>query len=482
MSSADPNRLFLKEERETFITILKGWYLPLGVMAVLSFLAVDFVLTPELLWTFLPLRLAVIPVALLCGSSYRLKFFSEKNYTWPAQAAGLYLGVLHAILISKTGWEHSPHFVGLMFATIPFVGQMAWQPRQIPGFFLWMYGPLGALMATRTSPDHAQLLVHAFFFLTTAVLSITFYVLSRRMRRSEFEHRHRLESTLRHQELVIDRKTEEGIFLERLASQFSPQIISSIKSGSLDLETRVRRPISCIFVDVQNSTARANRIDHHAYADLLASFFEECVRIFLRHNVTVGTYLGDGILAFTNAPTPDEKFQENALNACLEILAVHARKKKIYFDRWRTEFNIRLGIATGYSTVGFFPSREHGTYTALGETVNLAARLCSRAELNSIAVTKDFLTALKLPDQKIEIHELATIVDIKGFEGESFEVFGIKPPPARLTAEDQCPSCEISMERVSAQIGGSFWNCPKCNYRDFVTEQKTEPKKKLGLA
>ncbi len=75
----------------------------------------------------------------------------------------------------------------------------------------------------------------------------------------------------------------------------------------------------------------------------------------------------------------------------------------------------------GFATVGFFPSREHGTYTALGETVNLAARLCSRAEANTIAVTKTFLTSLDLKEGTVAIGGRTSMTDIKGFEGEHFD-------------------------------------------------------------
>jgi class 3 adenylate cyclase len=264
-------------------------------------------------------------------------------------------------------------------------------------------------------------------------------------------------------------KTKEGIFLERLASQFSPQVIRAIKTGTLNIDERLRAQVAVIFIDVQNSTVHSMRIDHHNYAALMSDFFSDCVKILLKHNVTIGTFQGDGIMAFTNAPVVDPKFKENAIRACLDIVRFHQRVKDAYVAKWRTDFNIRIGIEVGWSTVGFFPSREYGTYTALGSTANLAARLCSRAPLNSIAVTNNLLVDLKIEDGLIRV-ERRGLIDLKGIEGEKFEVFSLSP--TRIgpeLPEGICPGCELGLEIISRQIGAGIGRCPKCGYRQVCS-------------
>lgn len=281
-----------------------------------------------------------------------------------------------------------------------------------------------------------------------------------------------LEELTIHQSEVIDQKTREGIYLERLTSQFSPQVIDSIKSGEINIDTKERRQVTCIFIDVQNSTNRASRLDHQNYSTLLTDFFGECVNILLKHNVTVGTYQGDGIMAITNAPSDDPRSKENALAACLELLVYHDKIKKHYFAKWRTEFNVRIGLETGWATVGFFPSRKYGAYTALGDSTNLAARLCARAPLNSIAVTKSFLSQIEMPDSTVEIKDIGHMSDLKGFEGEVFDVVGLTPVILRRAQEHECPHCEKPLVVSGIQVGGQFLKCVACNYRELMTTQE----------
>ncbi len=465
---------FEESEREVLVTSLLRYHFPSGIAAVLAFHLVDIMLNPPGKLEILLWRLASIPVVGLCYLAYRFDFFRKKFYSAPALFATFYLGILQAIVTQKTGREASPHILGLVIITTDMC-HFAWRPKILPFFYFFAWAPFWAALyfSPAGSLNLPVVAVDFIFFLGTLGVATSSFGSAFRLRRSGFQNRQALEQTTLRQAEVIDQKTKEGIFLERLASQFSPQVIASIKCGTLDLDSRVRRPVTCIFVDVQNSTNRIGRIDHHNYTNLIAVFFDDCVKIFLKHNVTVGTFLGDGILAFTNAPTENQDFQKNALAACLEILSTLERKKKSYFAAWRNEFNIRIGVETGYATVGFFPSRQHGTYTALGETVSLAARLCSRATPNSIAVTKQFLTTIDLSDNSLQIEKLAMMDDMKGLEGESFEVFGVRPPPQPIANEDFCPSCVVQMNKESSQIGAIILRCPNCGYRELLAVEKS---------
>lgn len=466
---------FQDSERELFVTKYVGKSNLVGAMvAILSFSIVDYFLTPDMWSSFLAARLLVIPATLCCWLAYKSKAFHGRFYAVPALGANIYLGCLIGYVSAHSGYESSLHFMGLLLI-VSSAAHFSWPPKYLFLAALFSSAPFFANILLRwPETNRAVFFADVMVFQGALTLNLGFYSAARRLRRTDFFRRLKLKNRNFKQKVLIEQKTREGIYLERLASQFSPQVIDSIKSGTLDLEARVRRPVACIFVDVQNSTNRASRIDHHNYTNLMAAFFEDCVKIFLRHNVTVGTYLGDGILAFTNAPTEDKEYQRNALNACLEILQLHERKQKIYFETWRTDFNIRVGIDSGFATVGFFPSREHGTYTALGETVSLAARLCARAETNSIAITKKFLTSVKFEDGSLVLSRLSTAVDIKGLEGECFEVYSVRAPARKAMAESHCPSCAIPMTRESEQIGAVFYRCSECSYRELLPDPVAE--------
>ena len=462
-------------DRVVFIEIFKKYYLLIGSSAAIGFSILDWFYSPEYFWNFLAFRAAAIPVSLISWQAYRFDFISLRHFTWPVYFAGVYLGLLHWYLIANSGNEASPHIGGLLLSTIFLVGNLPWTTRQVALLIMVMWSPFLAHMATiDTSVSGPLLLATAFLFGLALYCSWTFHLIMRRYRVSEYESLLRLEKVTIEQAEIIKQKTQEGIYLEKLATQFSPQIIDSIKSGHMDLDTKMRRFVAVIFIDVANSTQRTTRIDPANYSSLMAEFFGDCVKLLLKNNVTIGTYQGDGIMAITNAPSENVDFRKNALMACLEILARHEKMKEVYFQKWRTNFDIRIGIESGWATVGFFPSRQHGTYTALGGATNLAARLCSRADMNSIAVTRDFLNQVSLPDNTIRIEKMRQMSDLKGLEGETFEIYSVKPAVIAEISPNNCPGCDVPMEVIGTQVGAEFLQCPRCRHRMILSAPKSD--------
>jgi|GEM_PF-3118658 len=458
------------KEKDEFINRFRQVYLLLGSSAAVVFATVDYFYSPEMFQSFLYFRLFAIFISISAWYSYRLDFFRKKHYTWPAYYAAIYLSSLHWYLIFNSGNEKSPHIGGLVLATVFLVGNLPWTFRQACVLFAIMWTPFFGTLSTLQDTHFPTVVANFFMFKLSIFCSLTFLFITWIYRAKEYRHKQQLETRNQEQARIIDEKTKEGIYLEKLANQFSPQVIHSIKDGTIDLESRLRRQVAVIFIDVENSTVRSNRLDHQNYSSLLADFFSECVRILLRHNVTVGTFQGDGIMAFSNAPSDDNHFRENSLHACLEILQFHEKMKDVYFEKWRTDFNIRIGLDAGWATVGFFPSRERGTYTALGDCTNLAARLCSRAPVNSIAATQTFLNSLNLQNGIMHVQSAGQWQDIKGFEGEAFEIFTLRPVIQVRSLKNICPSCDEKLEIFSHQVGGALIRCPKCDYRKVETD------------
>lgn len=439
----------------------------------MSFSFVDYFFHPELLWQFFKVRLLIVPIALGAAAAYRWggKIFARSDFLHqlPGLIVVTYLGVYHAHMVSLTGAAESSYYAGINLAAYVVIGFLPWRPRDLVWVLLVTYSPY--LTVIFFSPDKINL--HHFvpnmaFMSSTAFLSVATFLFSRALRKKEMKSRIELETQNQIQAEIISKKTKEGIYLEKLTSQFSPQVIETIKSGELNLNARVRREITCIFIDVENSTGKSVRIDHSTFTSLLEEFFTECVESFLKFNVTVGTYLGDGIMAFTNAPRMDENHRLNALKACLEILERHQRKRHYYFEKWRSEFNVRIGIQTGNATVGFFPSKKRGSYTAIGDTVNFAARLCSRAQKNTLCVIKGFAIEVLGNFKDLNVHKFTTINDIKGFEGEAFELYSIHPPEVKAETHNQCVLCG-SILMVESDYGDTLYvKCSQCSYRDLV--------------
>lgn len=432
-----------QEEQRVHVERIKIATYYMAVPLVLSFAAVDYFFRPDLLMEFLSVRLLVVPVAVVMHFMFKMKSVKTKSFTAPSLLLGLYLGVYSAYLTYRTGGASSSYYAGLSLLAIGGLSFLPWPRRLIPFVLLIFFGPYFASLAFDQNIQLDHLVPHLAFLISSVFMSVVSHELTARLRRKEVQAKLLLNHEIDTKDQVIEDKTRHGIFLEKLAMQFSPQVIDAVKGGSLDLADRKRQQITCIFIDIENSTARSSKLDFAEYSDLISTFFSSCIDILLHHDVTIGTYLGDGLLAFSNAPITQTNHSHRALAGCLDILRMVEKKRPYFSEKWRAQFNIRIGINTGYALVGFFPNAKRGTYTAVGDSVNLAARLCSRASANSICATKPFLKENSDILKAMTIEAQGAVDSIKGFEGERFELFNLKPMVIHGEGPSEGPSCPL---------------------------------------
>jgi class 3 adenylate cyclase len=121
-------------------------------------------------------------------------------------------------------------------------------------------------------------------------------------------------------------------------------------------------------------------------------------KIALGHGATIDKYIGDAILAFFGDPET-KGIKEDAM-ACVNMaIAMQRRMRELQLE-WRDAglekpFQLRIGINTGYCTVGNFGSEDRMDYTIIGNEVNLASRLQSHAELGSILMSHETYSLVK---------------------------------------------------------------------------------------
>src|SRR5690606_29909076 len=115
-------------------------------------------------------------------------------------------------------------------------------------------------------------------------------------------------------------------------------------------------------------------------------------KITLEHGATIDKYVGDAFLAFFGDPET-RGVKEDAM-ACVNMAIAMQRRMRELQAEWRESglqkpFQLRIGINTGYCTVGNFGSEDRMDYTIIGSEVNLASRLQSHAELGGILMSHE---------------------------------------------------------------------------------------------
>jgi class 3 adenylate cyclase len=150
-----------------------------------------------------------------------------------------------------------------------------------------------------------------------------------------------------------------------------------------------RKFVSALFVDIVGSTALAEGMDPEDWREIVAGAHGRVAQAVRRYDGTVAQFLGDGVLAFFGAPIAHEDDAERAIRAALAIqesITVFAGELQ-----WRgavSGFQVRVGLNSGLVVVGNLGDRQHAEYLAVGDTVNLAARLQSAAEPGTILVSE----------------------------------------------------------------------------------------------
>jgi class 3 adenylate cyclase/tetratricopeptide (TPR) repeat protein len=151
-----------------------------------------------------------------------------------------------------------------------------------------------------------------------------------------------------------------------------------------------RRMITILFCDVKGSSAIAENMDPEDVMDVMSGAFEFLIAPIYRHEGTLARLMGDAILAFFGAPIAHEDDPERAIRAGLQITAEAAEyAEKLKRERGIQGFGVRVGINTGLVVVGEVGADWRVEYTAMGDAVNLAARMEQAAPPGGVLITHD---------------------------------------------------------------------------------------------
>jgi class 3 adenylate cyclase len=172
-------------------------------------------------------------------------------------------------------------------------------------------------------------------------------------------------------------KMRERLRLRRSFSGYvSPQIMEEILQGRLMHGLGGGRVRICVmFSDIRAFTTRSEAMSPEAVIHLLNRYFEEMTAAIHDHGGTIDKFMGDGIMAFFNAPKPLENPCEQALAAARDMLARLAALNRMLAAEGIEPIMIGVGLHVGDAIVGHVGSRTRHEYTAIGDVVNVASRL-----------------------------------------------------------------------------------------------------------
>ena len=176
---------------------------------------------------------------------------------------------------------------------------------------------------------------------------------------------------------------------ESRLDQFIPkELLAKLRSAQSSSMQGERRVVTMLFCDVKGSTAAASQLDPEDWAEIINGAFEHMIQPVYHYEGTVARLMGDGLLAFFGAPIAHEDDPQRAILAGLGIVEAIKRYRTQIRQRWGFDLDVRVGINTGLVVVGAVGSDLRMEYTALGDAINLAARMEQTAQTGSVQVAE----------------------------------------------------------------------------------------------
>lgn len=257
----------------------------------------------------------------------------------------------------------------------------------------------------------------------------------------------------------------------KLAKYLSRQVYSSIFEGRTDVRVEsYRKELTVFFSDIAGFTDLTDRLEAEVLSDILNTYLSEMSRIADDFGGTIDKFIGDGIMIFFGDPDTNGR-KEDAL-ACVRMAMAMRERLVELRETWSrhvgpSPMHIRIGINTGYCTVGNFGSEERMDYTIVGGAVNVASRLEETAGPDQIqvshstyALVKDDIYCRPIGDIRVKgvshdlrtyevVGEMATLGVAERIEAEA-EGFNLLLDPKGLAPHEAVRAREALRQALEA--------------------------------
>jgi adenylate cyclase len=204
-----------------------------------------------------------------------------------------------------------------------------------------------------------------------------------------------------------------------------PEIVAQLAKtrGGVDdiLRGGERRDITLLFVDVRGFTSMSERMEADEVVSVVQMYLDHLSGIIFTWDGTVDKYVGDEIVAFWNAPRRQENHALLAVRCAYDLINRAPELQQRLLEKGLPPIRWGIGVNTGPAVVGNMGSRSRLQYTALGDTVNTAARFCANAPAYHLLIgqptyeqCKDYIAVDMVPG-----------VQLKGKSAETFRIYQV---------------------------------------------------------
>ena len=224
-----------------------------------------------------------------------------------------------------------------------------------------------------------------------------------------------LDQKLKQQEIIEEKSNRLENLASRLAQYLSPQVYQSIfDEESNERRSYSRKNLTVFFSDIVQFTDLSDTMEPERLATIVNSYLSEMASIALECGGTIDKFIGDAILVFFGDPETRGEVAD-AINCCEMAIRMQNRVQELQ-QHWQKlgaakGMHVRMGITSGFCTVGDFGSEQRLDYTILGSPVNLAARLQGIAPPDAIYIDDNTYNLIESTVDSVPVEQITP----KGF-------------------------------------------------------------------
>jgi class 3 adenylate cyclase len=222
-------------------------------------------------------------------------------------------------------------------------------------------------------------------------------------------------------EAVKEREKQE---IRRIFQTYvSPSVVEQVISDPASLQLGgMRQKVTTLYADIRGFTSLSEKIHPEELISVVNGYLSAMASTVLEHKGTLDKFLGDAVMAFFNAPTPQE---DHILRAARTALAIQeAASKHRESGSTAVLLSVGVGFATGEAVVGHVGTTNLMNYTVIGDSVNLAKRLQEEAKPGQILMNA---STYKEIQKHVVARHIGTIpLKGKSFPEPLFELTGLK--------------------------------------------------------
>jgi adenylate cyclase len=190
----------------------------------------------------------------------------------------------------------------------------------------------------------------------------------------------------------------------------SPNLVDQVVKGKLQLEKGgALSEVTMLFSDIRGFTSMSESRAPQEIVRLLNEYFELMVDVLFRYEGTLDKFVGDEIVALFGAPVPMPKAELKAVQCALDMIQTLKEFNRVRVSEGQEEIRVGIGINTGLVVTGAIGSSRALQYTAIGDAVNTASRLCSVAKAGEVLLSdttyekvKNEVAAVPLPAVRVK--------------------------------------------------------------------------------